>query len=104
LANFEPSTGREYRKIRPAVVVQSAEVSSSSPYVSVMPISSKVEKVGQYDVLLSQDTSNKLQKDSVIRVQQISSFDKRRIIGVFGEVSGTTSRKVRGYIRRHFGL
>lgn len=104
LVNFDPSVGREYKKVRPALIVQVQEISKKSPYVTVMPISSGVDKMSMEDVLLSKDSQNKLLTDSVVKVQQISSFDKERIIKVFGSVKSPVVRRVRGYLRKHFGL
>lgn len=104
LVNFDPSIGKEYKKVRPALVVQDESIAGKSPYVTVMPISSKVDRMSLVDVLLSKDEENKLLADSIVKVQQISSFDKRRIIKVFGEVKSPVRRKVKGYIRKHFGL
>lgn len=104
LVNFDPSVGREYKKVRPAVVIQESEISLSSPYVTVMPISSKIENLKGQEIFLSKNRRNKLMNDSVIKVQQISSFDQSRVIKNFGSLDNPTLRKVRGYLRRHFGL
>jgi len=104
LINFEPSVGKEYKKVRPALVIQSAEVGKNSPYVTVMPISSKVENLMPQDVFIQKDFKNKLMSDSVGKVSQISSFDKIRFIKRIGEINSPISRKVRGYLRKHFEL
>lgn len=102
LVNFEPSVGHEYRKVRPALVIQSDDVSSS--LITVMPISSKISSWQEPDVFISKDTKNRLMCDSVIRVRQISSFDTGRFIKRIGEVNSPVLRKVRGYLRKHFLL
>ena len=104
LVKFNPSTGDEFKKVRPALVVQSKEASKSSPYITVMPISSKIERQIQDDVFMGEDNKNRLMVDSIIKVHHISSFDKKRFIKVIGQASNPTIRKVRGYLRRHFGL
>lgn len=104
LVNFDPSVGREYRKVRPALVVQRGMISINSPYVTVMPISSRLENLRGPDVFLPQDRLNRLMTNSVIKVRQISSFDKRRFIKRVGRVGSPINRQVRGYLRRHFGL
>lgn len=102
LVNFEPSVGHEYRKVRLALVIQSDDISSS--LVTVMPISSKINMWQEPDVFISMDAKNRLMFDSVIRVRQISSFDKGRFIKRIGEVNSPVIRKVRGYLRKHFLL
>jgi len=100
LVNFEPSVGREYRKVRPALVIQSKKIDSS--LVTVMPISSNIQSWQDPDILVQKDTKNRLMCDSVIKVRQVSSFDKRRFIKKIGEVNSPVIRKVRGYLRKHF--
>lgn len=104
LVNCEPSFGREMKKIRPALVVQEEKMCKDSPYITVMPISSKVDKLTAVDVYVPKDAKNQLIADSIIKVRQISSFDKRRLIHFIGKANSPTIRSVRGYLRKHFGL
>lgn len=104
LVNFDPSVGREYKKVRPALVLQREEVTRLSPYVTIMPISSKIESWLEPDIILSKDSKNRLFVDSVIKVRQIFSFDKSRFIKKIGEVNSPILRAVRGYLRKHFGF
>ncbi len=104
LVNCEPSVGREMKKTRPAIVIQEETISQNSPYVTVMPISSRVEKLTAIDVYVPKDEKNRLMSDSIIKVRQISSFDKARVIHFIGKANSPTIRSVRGYLRKHFGL
>ncbi len=104
LTKFDPSVGREYSKIRPALVIQEENISAISPYITIMPISSRINKFKLPDIFLPKDEKNRLLNDSVIKVQQISSFDKSRFIKLIGRANSPIIRKVRGYIRKHFGL
>ncbi|MFH0989404.1 MAG: type II toxin-antitoxin system PemK/MazF family toxin [bacterium] len=104
LVNFDPSIGKEYRKVRPALVIQSNEITQNSPLVTVMPISTNVEKPGQDDILLSKDERNRLLHDSVLKTRQISSFDKHRFMHRIGEVSPEVLQLLQGYLRKHFCL
>lgn len=101
---FEPSFGHEYKKTRPAVVIQSDGDIEFSPYVTVVPITGKVEKWRSPDIFIPKDAKNKLFKDSIIRVQHISSFDRERLLGKIGSVNSPVLRQIRGYLRRHFKL
>ena len=102
--DFDPSVGHEYKKVRPAMVVQSDKVSTTSTLVTVMPVSSRIETWMAPDVFIAKDQKNRLMNDSVIRVRHISSFDKTRFIKCIGEVNSPVLRKVRGYLRKHFAL
>ncbi|MBT6068767.1 type II toxin-antitoxin system PemK/MazF family toxin [Candidatus Peregrinibacteria bacterium] len=102
--DFEPSTGKEYKKKRPALVLQGKEISETSPYITVMPLTTKLQQWQEYDIFVSRDHKNNLFKDSVIKVQQIATFDRKRVLGKIGEANSPTLRKVRGYLRKHFKL
>lgn len=104
LTEFDPSVGHEYRDIRPALVIQEDYVSAVSPYVTVLPITSKIDKHFSPDVFIQKDEKNKLMMDSVIKVRHISSFDRTRITIRIGQAGSPVIRQVRGYLRRHFGL
>lgn len=104
LVNFDPSFGKEYKKLRPALVVQMEKVNEYSPYVSVVPISSRLDRGTLHDVFIPKDKKNRLMKDSVAKVYQVASFDKRRFVKFIGEANSPVLRKVRGYLRKHFGF
>lgn len=104
LVKFYPSTGKEFSKMRPAVVIQMSDVSKKSPYITVLPISSKTESLSNDDVYIPMDRKNHLKKDSVVKVHQISSFDSKRFIKKIGETNSPIKRSIRGYLRRHFGF
>jgi len=101
---FDPSIGHEYRKTRPALVIQTAEISDSSSLVTVMPISSHIEKYQDPEIPIEKDEKNRLAHDSVIMVRQISTFDRSRFVRKIGEANSPVLRKVRGYLRKHFAL
>jgi len=88
LVNFDPSFGHEYKKVRPAVIVQSDAYIESGNLLTVVPLSSRVDKTAALDISVAKDAANRLAADSLLKVKQISSFDKRRfikLIGVLGE-------------------
>ena len=84
LVNFDPSVGREYKKVRPALVLQNQTSIKTSPFITVMPISSKIDRWNPPDILVPKDNKNRLMTDSIIKVHQISSFDKQRFIKKIG--------------------
>lgn len=104
LVQFDPSIGREYRDTRPGIVIQEESISSVSPYVSVLPMTSQLKQLRHYDIFIQKDNKNRLAVDSIIKVQQISTFDKSRFGRLIGKAGSPTIRQVRGYLRRHFGL
>jgi mRNA interferase MazF len=104
LVNFDPSIGREYRKVRPALVVQSDTIISISPLVTVIPVSSKIDMRQAHDILIVRDAKNRLLSDSLIKTYQISSFDKRRFIHYIGKANESVMADVQKYISLHFGV
>lgn len=99
LVNFDPSFGHEYKKVRPALIIQNNEHIESSDLLTVIPISSQITKPTDLDILLRKDAKNRLMTDSLIKMKQISSFDKRRFIKLVGYVSGEIMEKIRKNIK-----
>jgi mRNA interferase MazF len=104
LVNFDPSFGHEYKKVRPALIVQSDAYIEYSNLLTVIPISSKTEKQTELDILVKKDSQNRLKTDSLIKVKQISSFDKRRFIKLIGIITQKIMQEVKENIRLFLDL
>ena len=94
LVNFDPSFGHEYKKVRPALIIQQQKYLISSTLLTVIPISSKIANPTELDIIVKKDTQNRLMKDSLIKTKQISSFDKRRFIKLIGTIKDDILEKV----------
>ncbi|RKZ88393.1 MAG: type II toxin-antitoxin system PemK/MazF family toxin [Candidatus Parabeggiatoa sp. nov. 1] len=94
LVNFDPSFGHEYQKARPALCIQHEKYITSSQLLTVVPISSQTSKFTELDILLEKDLINRLMKDSLVKIKQISSFDKKRFIKLIGVVNQHTLEQV----------
>jgi len=94
LVNFDPSFGHEYKKVRPALIVQNNRYVESSNLLTVIPISSQTTKPTGLDILLKKNSQNRLMADSLLKTKQISSFDKRRFIKLIGTVNKETIEEV----------
>lgn len=75
LVNFDPGFGHEYRKIRPALIIQNSRYIKPGNLLTVIPLSSQTEKQVELDVLIVKDSQNRLITDSLLKTKQISSFD-----------------------------
>ncbi|HHT9128558.1 MAG TPA: type II toxin-antitoxin system PemK/MazF family toxin [Candidatus Wujingus californicus] len=95
LVNFDPSFGHEYKKVRPALIIQNNNYIESSDLLTVIPISSQITKQTELDILLRKDTQYRLMTDSLLKTKQISSFDKRRFIKLVGFANEETMKKVK---------
>lgn len=94
LVNFDPSFGHEYKKVRPALILQNNRYIESTNLLTVIPISSQMAKQTELDLLLKKDSHNRLMADSLLKTKQISSFDKRRFIKLIGFVDEETMERV----------
>ena len=94
LVNFDPSFGHEYKKVWPALIVQNKRYIESTNLLTVIPNSSQMLKETELDFLLKKDSQNRLMVDSLLKIKQISSFDKRRFIKLIGFVAKETMRKI----------
>ena len=67
LVNFDPSFGHEYKKVRPALIIQNNEYIESSDLLTVIPISSQLTNQTELDILLRKDAKNRLMTDSLLK-------------------------------------
>ena len=104
LVNFDPSFGHEYQKVRPALIVQNNLYIKASSLLTVVPVSSQVSKRTPLDILLEKNDKNRLAKDSIVRIKQVSSFDKRRFIKYIGEITPDAIQKIEENLRLYFKL
>jgi len=100
LVNFDPSFGHEYKKVRPALIIQNDKYIESGELLTVIPISSQISKQAGLDILLRKDPQNRLMTDSLLKIKQISSFDKRRFIKLVGIVNEGIMKKVKERINQ----
>lgn len=84
LVDFDPSVGHEYQKVRPALILENSSYIGLGNLLTVVPISSQVQKATLLDVLITKNSQNRLLNNSVIKTRQVSSFDKRRFIKRIG--------------------
>lgn len=104
LTKCDPSVGKEPRKCRPAIVIQFEETMRKSPYVTVITLTSNLNRWKPPHVFVPRDEKNRLQKDSVAIVSYIASFDHSRFLKKIGYANSPVLRQIRGYLRRHFRL
>ena len=86
LIDFEPSIGHEYQKKRPAVIVSSNKALAQGRLITVVPMTSSEENT-IYDHKIKKDINNNLYKDSVGKVDCLSSFDRSRFIKKLGKLN-----------------
>ena len=104
LVDFDPSVGHEYQKVRPALIVESNDYLALGNLITVIPISSQLQKSTLLDVLIPKTAANRLVSDSLIKTRQISTFDKRRFIKYIGECQSSVLQATLINLSLYLGL
>lgn len=101
--NFDPSTGHEYKDVRPALIVQAVELDVSR-VITVIPLTTKVSRGEICDVAIVKDKQNRLMKDSLAKIQFVQSFDRSRFDFCIGKIHDEALRQIKESLRVHFGI
>lgn len=104
LVDFDPSTGHEFQKCRPALVVESDMQIKKSNLITVIPITSNVSNCLKDDLLIQKTKENRLFTNSVLKVHSIVSFDPQRFVKWIGPIEESILKEVKVYLKRHFDL
>ncbi len=104
LVNFDPSIGHEYKKIRPAVVIQSAKTIKSSALITIMPITSQLSNCQKEDIKIKKSAVNGLYVDSLVKVGCIHSFDRKRFLKKIGDIPEEAMIRIIAYLCVHFNI
>ena len=102
LVNFNPAQGSEQRGIRPALIIQNDVGNEVSPVTIVAAISS-VTKTYPINVEIKPSESG-LEKDSVVKLNQIRTIDKKRLIKRLGRLDSSKMKAVNSALMLSLGL
>jgi len=103
LTSFDPSVGTEIRKTRPALILSNNIANQKTTKVNVVPLTSNIKNIGRI-VIVEPDEKNNLKVPSLIRVPDITSFDKSRLKTKMGELSPEKLKEVEEKLKLHLGL
>lgn len=103
LVSLEPVAGNEIGKTKPALVISNDRNNEFSSTVTVIPITSSIEKVYPFEVLILKDESG-LTSDSKIKCNQIRTVDKLRLIKPAGALSPDMMAETRRALMVHLGI
>lgn len=106
--DLEPAQGSEANKVRPAVLVSNNAANSSAQrsrkgVVTVVPVTSSVERVLPFHVLLPAADCG-LGKDSKAQAEQVRSVSASRLRNRIGALPRPVLQKLDGALRLHLGL
>ena len=97
--NFDPASGSETKKIRPAVIISNDISNMVLSRVVVVPFTSNISRVYPCNVLVNVGgTTGKLMAD------QIMTADKSRLKKYIGVLNSDDMGKVEVIVRMHLGL
>lgn len=108
LVGFDPSLGSEAAKRRPAVIVSNDRLNATAArlgrgVVTVVPVTSNVERVLRFQVLLPA-TETGLAVDSKAQAEQVRAVDVARIGRLAGTVPSALMRELDDALRLHLDL
>ncbi len=98
--DLNPTLGSEIDKTRPCLIISNDLNNEFSSTVSVIPITSKVNKVYPFEVLIK----NALKKESKLKADQIRTIDKRRLKNKIAELSQKEIKEVEKALLIHLGI
>lgn len=103
-ADLNPTIGSEINKRRPVLIVSNDANNRAANMVTVLPLTSKTERVFPFEVLLAAKSSG-LSQNSKALAQQIRTLSKSRIVSnKIGELSPLLMLKIEAAIKLHLSL
>ena len=105
LVEFDPARGHEIQKTGPALVIQNDIGNKFSPVTIVAAISSKVSLVPfPVEVVIAPTRGNGLTLESTVKLGQIRSIDRTRLLRRMGVVDATNMLKIDEGLKISLGL
>lgn len=103
-AALDPARGGETQKTRPVVVVSNNVANRAAAVITVVPLTSSVDRVYPFEVLLPASRTG-LSKDSKAMAQQVRTLDKARLNArPVGVVQPDDLGRLDTALRLHLGL
>ena len=102
-AELSPTLGSEISKLRPVLIVSNDINNEYAATITILPITSKTERIYLFEVLLKQGEGN-LQNDSKIKANQIRTIDKMRVREYIGRLFESKMKEVERAIIVHLSI
>lgn len=108
LVDLDPARGAEANKRRPAVIVSNDAANRTAArlgrgVVTIVPVTSNVDRVYPFQVLLPSGTAG-LSQDSKAQAEQVRSIAAERIGELLGNVPEQTMASIDQALRLHLDL
>ncbi|MBF0519647.1 MAG: type II toxin-antitoxin system PemK/MazF family toxin [Nitrospirae bacterium] len=101
--DFNPSTGSEIRKTRPALVISNDEANRNLRTVIVIPFTSKTNNVYPFEVFVKKEEAG-LDVDSKLTIPQMRAVDKIRLKKYVGSLTDERIAEVEKAIKLHLAI
>lgn len=98
--NLDPVIGSEIGKTRPAIVLQNELANRNSPTVTVIPLSTSVDRIFPFQVLIPAGEGG-LERDSKALCEQIRTLSTKRLLNRLGSLSPERMEEIRAALDRH---
>ena len=102
--SFIESVGHEFKKDRPALIVQANDKLRTTDMITIIPLTSNIKNKYNDDIIVKKTEENGLYYDSVLKVCHLKSFDRSRFIKRIGVVNNVVIETVKQYLKKHFGI
>jgi len=96
---LDPTFGKEINKTRPCVVISNNRQNEYSPLIIVIPITSDLEKVYPFEVVMELGGGK-----AKVLLDQVRSLDKERLGDRIGQVEKQIMRKISEKMKRVMAL
>jgi mRNA interferase MazF len=103
LVALDPTVGSEIGKTRPAVVISNDRNNEYAETVTVLPMTSKTEKIYPFEVAIPAGQRG-LKVDSKVKASQIRTIAKARLIKRLGTLAEKSIALIEGAVLIHLGM
>ncbi len=108
MVDLDPTRGAKANKRRPGIIVSNDEANSAATRIgrgvlTIVPITSNIERIYPFQVLLPSGTGG-LPHDSKAQAEQVRSIDAERIGALLGSVPSPLMASLDDALRLHLAL
>jgi len=104
LVALEPVKGHEIGKTRPAVIISNDANNQYADTVTVLPVTSALNRIYPFETLLEPHAANRLTVKSKVKCNQVRTVDKERLVKSIGFLSEEEIRRVETSLLIHLNI
>ena len=103
MVDFAPARGAEANYTRPAIVVTNNQANAFAPVVTVVPLTSNVERVYPMQLFLPSNLTG-LDRDSKAQVELLRHVSLGRVLKILGQIPESLMDELDGRLCEHLAL